>query len=115
VEGTACRARAAREVLQARGVWEELTARLVRGEGLGHTFHFVQSGNAELGFVTYAQVKRRGDAPRGSWWDVPQALYRPIEQQAVLLEDDPVACTSLASLRGDQARTIIANYGYRLP
>jgi len=76
--------RAAREVLQARGLWEALATRIVRGEDIGQTFHFVESDNAELGFVAYSQVKRPGHAPRGSWWEVPQALYRPIEQHGLL-------------------------------
>jgi molybdate transport system substrate-binding protein len=108
--------RAAQEVLAARGLWEGLQrGRLVRGEDIGQTFQFVRSGNVELGFVAYSQVKRPGHPPEGSWWVVPQALYRPIEQQAVQLEDDATARAFLAFLRGDKARAIIADYGYALP
>jgi len=107
--------RAAREVLQARGLWEALATRIVRGEDIGQTFHFVESDNAELGFVAYSQVKQPGHARRGSWWEVPQTLYRPIEQQAVLLEEIPAARAFLSFLRGREARAIIADYGYGLP
>ena len=108
--------RAAQEVLQVRGLWERLQrGRLVRGEDIGQTFQFVQSGNAELGFVAYSQVKRPEQALAGSWWEVPQALYQPIEQQAVLLQEDPTARAFLAFLRGDEARAIVADYGYALP
>lgn len=108
--------RAAQEVLQARGLWERLQGgRLVRGEDIGQTFQFVHSGNAELGFVAYSQVKRPGQTLPGSWWEVPQTLYRPIEQQAVLLQENSTARAFLAFIRGDEARTIIADYGYALP
>jgi molybdate transport system substrate-binding protein len=107
--------RAAQEVLQARGLWDTLAGRLVRGEDIGQAFHFVESGNAELGFVAYSQVKRPGHAPQGSLWEVPQRLYRAIEQQAVLLQDDATARAFLTFLRGPEARAIIADYGYGLP
>jgi molybdate transport system substrate-binding protein len=108
--------RAAQQVLQARGLWEGLQrGRLVRGEDIGQTFQFVRSGNVELGFVASSQVKRPGHAPQGSWWEVPQSLYRPIEQQAVLLQEGPTARAFLAFLRGEEARSIIADYGYGLP
>jgi molybdate transport system substrate-binding protein len=107
--------RAAEEVLRARGLWESLGGRLVRGEDIGQTFQFVHSGNAELGFVAYSQVKRPGGTPQGSWWEVPQALYRPIEQQAVLLQESPVARAFLSFLQGSEARAIIADFGYGLP
>jgi molybdate transport system substrate-binding protein len=108
--------RAAQEVLQARGAWRTLQrGRLVRGEDIGQAFHFIESGNAELGFVAYSQVKRPGHLPVGSWWEVPQALYRPIEQQAVLLHENPTARAFLAFLRGQAARAIITDYGYGLP
>jgi len=42
---------AAREVWQARRLWDRLSGRLVRGENIAQTFQFVNSGNAELGFV----------------------------------------------------------------
>ena len=106
---------AAREVLQARGVWASLIRHIVRGEDIAQTYQFIRSGNAELGFVAYSQVKRPGHPPDGSWWEVPERLYQPIKQQAVLLREDPVARAFLAFLRGDEARTIIADYGYGLP
>jgi len=104
--------RAAREVLKHLGLWEVLQARLVRGDNIGQTFQFVQSGNAELGLVAWSQVRRSGQPPFGSWWDVPRAFYSPIEQQAVLLADDAAARAFLTYLRGAEARAIIRSYGY---
>ncbi len=104
--------RAAREVLERRGRWLSLRDRMVRGENIGQTFQFVKSGNAELGFVAWSQVKRPGQAMTGSWWEVPQTLYSPIEQQAVLLQDKPAARAFLAFVRGRDAAEIIRAYGY---
>ncbi len=107
--------RAAQEILQARGLWEGLKGRLVRGENIAQTFQFVKSGNAELGLVAYSQVKHPDHAAEGSFWEVPQALYTPIEQQAVLLKDTPVARAYLSFMRSDRALRIIHDYGYGTP
>ncbi len=107
--------KAAQEVLQARGLWGRLSGRLVRGENIGQTFQFVNSGNAELGFVAYSQVKRPNQPIEGSFWEVPQALYTPIEQQAVLLKDNEAARGFLSFVRSDEALKIIRDYGYDTP
>ena len=106
---------AAQEVLQARSLWESLSGRLVRGENIGQTFQFVSTGNAELGFVARSQVMRAGQPLGGSLWSVPQALYSRIEQQAVLLQDKPVAREFLTFVRSDAALKIIQEYGYDRP
>lgn len=107
--------RAAREVLEKRHRWQDLQDRMVRGENIGQTFQFVKSGNAELGFVAWSQIQRPGQPLAGSWWDIPQALYSPIEQQAVLLKDNSVARDFMAFVRGTEALKIIGAYGYGTP
>ncbi len=107
--------RAAHEVLESLGLWEGLQEKMVRGENIGQTFQFVQSGSAELGFVACSQAKRPGRAPRGSCWEVPQSLYTPIEQQAVLLRESEAARAFLDFARGNEALEIIRSYGYGLP
>ena len=53
-----------------------------------------------------------GQPMTGSWWEVPQALYSPIEQQAVLLQDTSAARAFLAFVRGREALEVIVAYGY---
>ncbi|MGH8548980.1 MAG: molybdate ABC transporter substrate-binding protein [Methylococcales bacterium] len=106
---------AAREVLQAYGVWDVLQSRIVRGENIEQTFQFVASGNAELGFVACSQIRRPGHPAAGSFWEVPQSLYSPIEQQAVLLKDNEAARAFLSFVKTDEARTIIQSFGYDTP
>lgn len=103
---------AAREVLQGRGQWLRLQDRMVRGENIGQTFQFVKSGNAELGFVAWSQIKRPGQPTEGSWWEIPPGLYSTIEQQAILLRDDAVARAFLNFVRGGEALGVIRAYGY---
>jgi molybdate transport system substrate-binding protein len=48
----------------------------------------------------------------GSLWVVPQSLYSPIEQQAVLLRDNETARMFVAFLRSNEALQIIHDHGY---
>lgn len=106
---------AARSVLQALCLWEALTPKLVRGKDIGQAFQFVASGNAELGFVARAQLEAPGREFAGSSWQPPQALYPPIEQQAVLLKDASAGRAFMAFMRGDEARAIVRAHGYDTP
>ncbi len=107
--------KAAQEVLESRGLWQRLQGRLVRGENIGQTFQFVKTGNAELGFISRSQVEHPARPVNGSWWEIPQDLYTPIEQQAVLLKHSPAARDFLRFARSQVATEIIRAYGYGTP
>jgi len=108
--------RAAQEMLQARGLWEGLERRLVRGENIGQTFQFVKSGNAELGLVALSQLTSPElESETGSRWVVPENLHSPIEQQAVLLEDTIASRAFAEFVRSEEARSIIRSFGYETP
>jgi molybdate transport system substrate-binding protein len=108
---------AAQQVLVALGLWDRLKDRIVQGENIGQTFHFVFSKNAQLGFVAAAQISDPRFNGTGSRWDVPQHLYDPLLQQAVLLmygRQNEAANAFLDYVKGPEARTIIEGFGYRL-
>ncbi len=107
--------RAAREVLQSRGLWNAMKGKAVRGENIGQAFQFVSSGNAELGFIAYSQIKRPGQSIIGSYWEVPQSLYTPIVQQAVLLKDNEATRAFISYVRSKPALEIIQDNGYDAP
>lgn len=107
--------RAAEQVLRNLQLSEALQPRLVRGENIAQTFQFVASGTAELGFVALSQLASPAADRRRGYWTVPQSLYSPIEQQAVLLRDRPAARRFYRFLASAVAREIIDRYGYRLP
>lgn len=106
---------AARQALRALGLWQAHQGRLVFGENIGQTFHFVNSGNAELGLVALSQVVPPDGAVKGSYWTLPPSLYAPIEQQAVALADTKPAREFLAFVRSEDARRIIHSFGYETP
>lgn len=103
---------AAVEVLRSLGVLAAVESRLVQGNNIIQTFQFVDTGNAEFGFVAAAQLAGRSD---GSRWLVPGHLHRPIRQDAVLLRKaagNEAAAAFVAFLKGPEARAIIERYGY---
>lgn len=106
--------RAAREVLKYRGLWDEMKQKVVRGENIGQAFQFVSSGNAELGFVAFSQLKNIDEPIAGSYWEVPQSLYTPIEQQAVLLTDNEAGRSFISYIKSKPALKIISNHGYEI-
>jgi molybdate transport system substrate-binding protein len=106
---------AAVEVLQALGVWQDVSGRLVRGENVAQTLQFVETGGAELGLVALSTVSGRAGA---TYWKVPVELHRPIRQDAVLLaraSDHPAARAFLDFLRGAEAKRLFEAAGYDVP
>lgn len=104
------------EVLKAKGLADRLAAKIVTGESIAQAYQFVQSGNAEIGFVALSQVAQPGKPVVGSMWRVPQSLYGEIRQDAVLLkngEKNAGAKALLDYLRSAPARAVMASYGYR--
>ena len=111
---TAPYGKAAVETMKSLGVYDALQPKIVQGQNIGQTFQFVETGNAEVGFVALGQVSQT-DA--GSRWVVPQEHFEPIRQDAVLLktgENNPAAAAFLEFLKGDEAGAIIEKFGYAL-
>jgi molybdate transport system substrate-binding protein len=105
---------AAVEVVAKLGLTETITPRQVTGENITQTLQFVESGNAEVGFVALSQVTGK---PAAQVWVVPAADYSPILQDAVLLktgEADPAARAFIEFLKGPEAADIIRRFGYDL-
>ena len=103
---------AAVQTMKALKVYDTLKLRIVQGNNIAQTFQFVETGNAELGFVALSQVAGRED---GSRWLVPDTLYTPIRQDAVLLKggaENPAARAFMDFLKGPQASAIIKKFGY---
>jgi molybdate transport system substrate-binding protein len=108
---------AAMQAMQKLGVWESVQPRIVMGESLGQTMGFIESGNAELGFVALSQVLDPKIKGTGSRWDVPNDLHEPIQQDVVLLtkgKENPAAKALMEFMGGPQAKAIIERYKYEL-
>ena len=106
---------ASKETLTSMNLWQDMEEKLVRGENIAQTFQFAKSGNAKLGFVSYSQILSLNSSSEGSYWLVPQSMYQPIEQQAILLKDSSLGKDFLSFIKSDEALDIIKRNGYDLP
>ena len=108
---------AAMEVLDRMGALAKVRPKLVQGDSIGQAFQFVMTENAELGFVALSQISIDGRITQGSAWVVPQNLYTPLKQEAVLLplgKNNAAALALMKYMRTDRAQAIIRAYGYTL-
>ncbi len=106
---------AAVQTMDKLGLTAALTPKLVQGESIGQTYGFVHTGNAELGFVALSQVLVGGQLKSGSMWLVPQTLYAPIQQDAVVLQrgaNNPAAQALVKLLQSPNIKELIRSYGY---
>ena len=108
---------AAIEVIERMGVIDKVRSKLVQGDSISQAFQFVMTENAELGFVALSQISIDGRIAQGSAWVVPQNLYTPLKQDAVLLpfgKHNSAALALMKYMRTERAQTIIRSYGYSL-
>lgn len=108
---------AAMETMTKLGVADGLRPKFVQGENIAQTYQFIQSGNAELGFVALSQVYKDGKVTGGSAWIVPASHHAPIRQDAVVLlngKGKPAAEALTKYLKGEKARAAIKSFGYDL-
>jgi len=107
---------AAKETLAALKLTDAVRSRVVTAENIGQALQFVQTGNAELGFVALGQVlPADGTRVPGSMWLVPDKLYAPIRQDAVVIATTKAGKTATGFvdfLASEKARVVIKAYGY---
>jgi len=105
---------AAVETLKALKLDEAMQPKIVQGNSIAQTLQFIDTGNAELGFIALSQLTGKSE---GSRWVVPQTLHKPIRQDAVLLKkgaSNEAAASFMTFLKGAEARAIIGKYGYAI-
>lgn len=109
---------AAQTVLNHYGLYKQLMQqhKIAIGENIGKTYHYVATGNAQLGLVAKSYVSNPDRPVKGQVFEIPEQLYPSLEQQAVILKGrkTPAIETFLAFLHSAQARQKIQRYGYGL-
>jgi len=111
---------AAQQALESLGLWSELQSKLVRGENINQAYQFVASGNAQLGFVSYAQViatniNNQDANAQAGFWLIPKTHHDAIEQQAVALKESLAVKDFIEFIQSAAAKRIIQESGYEVP
>ena len=115
---TAPYGRAAKQALTRLGLWAAAGTKVVTGENISQATEFVQTGNADAGFVALSAVLSETLKGKGRWSEVPAELYEPLVQVAVVTAHgapNPEAGRFVAFLRGEAAARVLEGLGYGRP
>lgn len=108
--------RAAREALQAAGLWDAIQPALVLGENAAQAMQFAAGGNAQGGIVASALTKTPAVAKLGTAVLLPATMHRPLRQRMVLTaKATPAAEAFYAWLQSKPARELFVRHGFALP
>jgi molybdate transport system substrate-binding protein len=110
--------RAAEEALLKAGVYDAVKDRLVLGENISQTAEFVESGNADAGIIALSLVLSPTMKDKGRSWNIPENLYTPIQQGAVIVRaaaNPQGARQFLDYIKMPATAALLERYGFVLP
>ena len=104
---------AAKEVLRSLKIYNVLEKKLVLSKNVNQVFLMNYFGNLDVGFIAKSDfiIKNK----KGKVWDIPQNLYSPIKQDAILLkngEKKSEARTFLKFLSSEKVKDKLISLGY---
>jgi molybdate transport system substrate-binding protein len=105
---------AAKQAIEAAGLWQALEPKLVFGENVQQAAQFVRSGSAEAGII----ARSVADTSDLQWKLVDARLHAPLEQMAAVLArtKQPAASLSfIAFVNGAEGRFVMRPFGFALP
>jgi molybdate transport system substrate-binding protein len=105
---------AAKQALQKVDLWDKLQPKIVRAETVAQAYHFVESGNAEVGLVSHSSVGSKSVKA----FRVDKSLYEPIVQtlgvvSASKRQGDARAFADF--MTSDVGMGILADFGFARP
>jgi molybdate transport system substrate-binding protein len=110
--------RAAAAALKHYGLYEKVGDRLVLGENISQAAQFVESGNAQVGFVALAHAIAPSMQGKGRYWIVPAEAYPQLDQGVVLISHSshkPDAAAFLEYIKTAEVSELLKRYGFSVP
>jgi molybdate transport system substrate-binding protein len=110
--------RAAAAALKHYDLYDKVSGKLVLGENIAQAAQFVDSGNAQIGFIALARALSPAMQGKGKYWIVPADAYPPLDQGAVVISHSPHAKDAMAFLqymKGAEALAVLRHYGFTVP
>jgi molybdate transport system substrate-binding protein len=99
-------------------LYEKVTGQLVLGENISQAAQFVESGNAQVGFVALAHAIAPSMQDKGKYWMVPTEAYPPLDQGAVLISRSSHkqdAAAFLEYIKTTEVSALLKRYGFSIP
>jgi len=110
--------RAAVAALKHAAIYDRIADRLVLGENISQAAQFVESGNAQAGFVALAHASAPAMRGKGKYWEVPADFYPPLAQGVVVLshsQHKKEAADFLEFMKTKEVSELLEKYGFTLP
>jgi molybdate transport system substrate-binding protein len=110
--------RAAVAAMKHIGIYDQVSSRLVMGENVSQAAQFVESGNAQVGFVALAHAVAPALKSRGKYWQIPDEAYPALDQGAVIIarsRHKQEAAAFLDYVKGSAAVAVLRRYGFDVP
>ena len=109
--------RAAVQAMKSAAIYDQVRSKLVLGENISQTAQFVESGNADVGLLSLSLViaqPGKAAALPGKYWMVPEKLYEPVRQAAVVIKGthEQAARQFLDFVKSEEGRTVLKQYGF---
>ncbi len=108
---------AAMEVLTSMNLLDEVEEKLIYGESIAQTNHFMTSGAAGLGFTAKSVVMTPQMRAVGKWVEVNTAYYTPIDQGMAIINHEGYELPSVQAfydfMRSSRAQSILKYFGYQ--
>lgn len=108
--------KAAEEALKKRGLLDDVTEKIVRGESISQVNTYVTTGVVDVGFTTRALVADPANKTVLYWTTIDPKLYAPIEQGMVILKHaagNTDAEKFFQYILSPAAKIIFEKYGYK--
>lgn len=109
--------RAAVAALKHAGLYDQVADRLVLGENISQAAQFVESGNAQAGFVALAHAIAPEMKGKGKYWLVPADFYPPLAQGVVVLthsQHKKEAADFEEYIKSKEAVDLLRSYGFSM-
>jgi molybdate transport system substrate-binding protein len=110
--------RAAAAALKHAGLYDRIADRLVLGENVSQAAQFVESGNAQAGFVALAHAVAPAMRGKGKYWEVPVDFYPMLAQGVIVLsrsQHKKEAADFLECIKTKESADLLRKYGFTLP
>ncbi|QJQ95853.1 MULTISPECIES: molybdate ABC transporter substrate-binding protein [Halomonadaceae] len=107
---------AAQQALEHAGLWDEMQPLKILGENVSQAAQFALSADARGGLVAYSLALAGPLQERGEHLLIPDSWHAPLYQRMALIRGaSETARAFYAYLQDDEAREILARYGFALP
>jgi molybdate transport system substrate-binding protein len=104
------------QCLKYYNLFEKVKDRIVYADNIAQAAQFVQTGNAEVGFIAFALVL--SPEMKGTYFALDTKSYKPVEQAMVLMktrQTNPEAGKFMNFILSADCKPIFEKYGFILP